>query len=140
MLRDERYYPSFKQSPLYVRMLAELDMLKEPSYRGSDDGEGESFNGSPTGSINLVRLLHFVLQDLDNAYAFTVLANCAVKWRLVSCDFSLWTTCPTPAMMNLCTYMPSSPTQVHRYTHTVSYTLMLCVFSKSVFHFLLGTQ
>lgn len=71
MLRDERYYPSFKQSPLYVRMLAELDMLKEPSYRGSDDGDGESFNGSPTGSINLVRLLHFVLQDLDNTYAFT---------------------------------------------------------------------
>lgn len=55
MLHDERYYPSFKQSPLYVRMLAELDMLKEPSYRGSDDGEGESFNGSPTGSISLVR-------------------------------------------------------------------------------------
>ncbi|XP_024114038.1 sorting nexin-13 isoform X2 [Oryzias melastigma] len=53
MLRDERFYPAFKQSPLYVRMLAELDMLKEPSYRGSDDGEGESFNGSPTGSLNL---------------------------------------------------------------------------------------
>ncbi|RXN13290.1 sorting nexin-13 isoform X1 [Labeo rohita] len=54
MLRDERFYPSFKQHPLYVRMLAELDMLKEPSFRGSDDGDGESFNGSPTGSINLV--------------------------------------------------------------------------------------
>ncbi|XP_051948728.1 sorting nexin-13-like isoform X2 [Xyrauchen texanus] len=53
MLRDERYYPSFKQHPLYIRMLAELDMLKEPSYRGSDDGDIESFNGSPTGSINL---------------------------------------------------------------------------------------
>ncbi|XP_056275838.1 sorting nexin-13 isoform X2 [Pseudoliparis swirei] len=61
MLHDERYYPSFKQSPLYVRMLAELDMLKEPSYRGSDDGEGESFNGSPTGSINLS------LDDLSNS-------------------------------------------------------------------------
>ncbi|XP_026088287.1 sorting nexin-13-like isoform X2 [Carassius auratus] len=53
MLRDERFYPSFRQHPLYVRMLAELDMLKEPSYRGSDDGDGESFNGSPTGSINV---------------------------------------------------------------------------------------
>ncbi|XP_055075164.2 sorting nexin-13 isoform X3 [Misgurnus anguillicaudatus] len=53
MLKDDRYYPSFKQHPLYVRMLAELDMLKEPSFRGSDDGDGESFNGSPTGSINL---------------------------------------------------------------------------------------
>ncbi|KAJ7991635.1 hypothetical protein DPEC_G00285940 [Dallia pectoralis] len=61
MLRDDRYYPSFKQSPLYVRMLAELDMLKEPSYRGSDDGDGESFNGSPTGSINLS------LDDLSNS-------------------------------------------------------------------------
>lgn len=64
MLHDERYYPSFKQSPLYVRMLAELDMLKEPSYRGSDDGEGESFNGSPTGSISLVSHLHFLLAGL----------------------------------------------------------------------------
>ncbi|XP_070970600.1 sorting nexin-13-like isoform X8 [Oncorhynchus clarkii lewisi] len=61
MLRDERYYPSFRQSPLYIRMLAELDMLKEPSYRGSDDGDGESFNGSPTGSINLS------LDDLSNS-------------------------------------------------------------------------
>ncbi|XP_042328325.1 sorting nexin-13 isoform X3 [Sceloporus undulatus] len=63
MLRDERFYPSFKQHPLYVRMLAELDMLKDPSFRGSDDGEGESFNGSPTGSINLS------LDDLSNVPA-----------------------------------------------------------------------
>ncbi|XP_061442081.1 sorting nexin-13 isoform X5 [Rhineura floridana] len=41
MLRDERFYPSFRQHALYVRMLAELDMLKDPSFRGSDDGEGE---------------------------------------------------------------------------------------------------
>ncbi|MGH0133440.1 UNVERIFIED_CONTAM: hypothetical protein FKN15_077355 [Acipenser sinensis] len=61
MLRDERFYPSFRQHPLYVRMLAELDMLKEPSFRGSDDGDGESFNGSPTGSINLS------LDDLSSA-------------------------------------------------------------------------
>ncbi|XP_031442360.1 sorting nexin-13 isoform X2 [Clupea harengus] len=67
MLRDERFYPSFRQHPLYVRMLAELDMLKEPSYRGSDDGDGESFNGSPTGSINLS------LDDLTNASAEDVL-------------------------------------------------------------------
>nr|XP_056713316.1 sorting nexin-13 isoform X4 [Euleptes europaea] len=60
MLRDEKFYPSFKQHVLYVRMLAELDMLKDPSFRGSDDGEGESFNGSPTGSINLS------LDDLSN--------------------------------------------------------------------------
>ncbi|XP_016849848.1 sorting nexin-13 isoform X4 [Anolis carolinensis] len=63
MLRDERFYPSFKQHALYVRMLAELDMLKDPSFRGSDDGEGESFNGSPTGSINLS------LDDLTNVPA-----------------------------------------------------------------------
>lgn len=40
MLRDERFYPSFRQNALYVRMLAELDMLKDPSFRGSDDGDG----------------------------------------------------------------------------------------------------
>ncbi|KAB0388728.1 hypothetical protein E2I00_018312, partial [Balaenoptera physalus] len=39
MLRDERFYPSFRQNALYVRMLAELDMLKDPSFRGSDDGD-----------------------------------------------------------------------------------------------------
>lgn len=78
MLRDERYYPSFKQSPLYVRMLAELDMLKEPSYRGSDDGEGESFNGSPTGSINLVSFDHFLSQGSEKIlmYCFCFVCYC----------------------------------------------------------------
>ncbi|CAJ0967888.1 unnamed protein product, partial [Ranitomeya imitator] len=60
MLRDDRFYPSFRHNALYIRMLAELDMLKEPSFKGSDDGDGESFNGSPTGSINLS------LDDLSN--------------------------------------------------------------------------
>ncbi|KAM4705282.1 sorting nexin-13 isoform 2-T2 [Rhinophrynus dorsalis] len=60
MLRDEKFYPSFRHNALYIRMLAELDMLKEPSFKGSDDGDGESFNGSPTGSINLS------LDDLSN--------------------------------------------------------------------------
>ncbi|XP_063777811.1 sorting nexin-13 isoform X3 [Pseudophryne corroboree] len=63
MLRDERFYPSFRHNTLYVRMLAELDMLKEPSFKGSDDGDGESFNGSPTGSLNLS------LDDLSNVSA-----------------------------------------------------------------------
>ncbi|XP_072109476.1 sorting nexin-13 isoform X4 [Mobula birostris] len=39
MLKDEQFYPSFRQNALYVRMLAELDMLKDPSIRGSDDGD-----------------------------------------------------------------------------------------------------
>lgn len=34
-------------------MLAELDMVKDSSFRGSDDADGESFNGSPKGSINV---------------------------------------------------------------------------------------
>lgn len=36
-----------------MHKLAELDMLKDSSFRGSDDADGESFNGSPKGSINL---------------------------------------------------------------------------------------
>uniref|UniRef100_A0A8C2X8G2 Sorting nexin 13 n=1 Tax=Cyclopterus lumpus TaxID=8103 RepID=A0A8C2X8G2_CYCLU len=64
MLRDERYYPSFKQSPLYVRMLAELDMLKEPSYRGSDDGDGESFNDDLSNSCHDETMhLHAFISD-----------------------------------------------------------------------------
>ncbi|KAM5156929.1 sorting nexin-13 isoform 2-T2 [Mantella aurantiaca] len=62
MLRDEKFYPSFRHNALYVRMLAELDMLKEPSFKGSDDGDGESFNGSPTGSINLSENLASILK------------------------------------------------------------------------------
>ncbi|KAG8443052.1 hypothetical protein GDO86_011754 [Hymenochirus boettgeri] len=61
MLRSERFYPSFRQNALYIRMLAELDMLKEPSFKGSDDGDGESFNGSPNGSI------HSSLDDLTSS-------------------------------------------------------------------------
>ncbi|KAE8596405.1 hypothetical protein XENTR_v10016090 [Xenopus tropicalis] len=61
MLRNERFYPSFRQNTLYIRMLAELDMLKEPSFKGSDDGDGESFNGSPNGSI------HSSLDDLTSS-------------------------------------------------------------------------
>jgi len=34
-------------------MLAELDMLKDSSFRGLDEADGESFNGSPKGSITL---------------------------------------------------------------------------------------
>lgn len=78
MLHDERFYPSFKQSPLYVRMLAELDMLKEPSYRGSDDGEGESFNGSPTGSISLVSRIYFLWTQSDFVFCFL----CKISVRL----------------------------------------------------------
>uniref|UniRef100_A0A8C7ULJ9 Sorting nexin 13 n=1 Tax=Oncorhynchus mykiss TaxID=8022 RepID=A0A8C7ULJ9_ONCMY len=63
MLRDERYYPSFRQSPLYIRMLAELDMLKEPSYRGSDDGDGVSL--VLIGCFSLLCLQS--LDDLSNS-------------------------------------------------------------------------
>ncbi|XP_078454061.1 sorting nexin-13 [Lampetra fluviatilis] len=51
MLRDDRYYPGFKQSSFYVKALAELDMLKEPSIREGDDSE--SYNGSPASSLNV---------------------------------------------------------------------------------------
>uniref|UniRef100_A0A8C7HBV4 Sorting nexin 13 n=1 Tax=Oncorhynchus kisutch TaxID=8019 RepID=A0A8C7HBV4_ONCKI len=63
MLRDERFYPSFRQSPLYIRMLAELDMLKEPSYRGSDDGDGVSL--VLIGCFSLLCLQS--LDDLSNS-------------------------------------------------------------------------
>uniref|UniRef100_A0A673IJY7 Sorting nexin 13 n=1 Tax=Sinocyclocheilus rhinocerous TaxID=307959 RepID=A0A673IJY7_9TELE len=65
MLRDERFYPSFKQHPLYVRMLAELDMLKEPSYRGSDDGDGgdKLTHDLSSGSVDESVQLHAFISD-----------------------------------------------------------------------------
>ena len=63
MLRDERFYPSFSQTAFYMHMLAELDMLKDSSFRGLDEADGESFNGSPKGSINLS------LDDLSKVYS-----------------------------------------------------------------------
>uniref|UniRef100_A0A8C2IIY6 Sorting nexin 13 n=1 Tax=Cyprinus carpio TaxID=7962 RepID=A0A8C2IIY6_CYPCA len=60
MLRDERFYPSFKQHPLYVRMLAELDMLKEPSYMGSDHGDGDDLS---SGSVDESAQLHAFISD-----------------------------------------------------------------------------
>uniref|UniRef100_A0A8C1NYR7 Sorting nexin 13 n=1 Tax=Cyprinus carpio TaxID=7962 RepID=A0A8C1NYR7_CYPCA len=60
MLRDERFYPSFKQHPLYVRMLAELDMLKEPSYMGSDHGDGDDLS---SGSVDESVQLHAFISD-----------------------------------------------------------------------------
>ncbi|XP_058038725.1 sorting nexin-13 [Ahaetulla prasina] len=85
MLQDERFYPSFKQHALYVRMLAELDMLKDPSFRGSDDGEGESFNGSPTGSINLS------LDDLSNVTADELIQLHACISDTVYADYDPYT-------------------------------------------------
>uniref|UniRef100_A0A8C4PWW2 Sorting nexin 13 n=1 Tax=Eptatretus burgeri TaxID=7764 RepID=A0A8C4PWW2_EPTBU len=52
MLREERFYPGFRRSPFYVKVLAELDMLKEPSLRDGE-GDSESFNGSPSSSLNV---------------------------------------------------------------------------------------
>ncbi|KAK2096239.1 sorting nexin 13 [Saguinus oedipus] len=65
MLRDERFYPSFRQNALYVRMLAELDMLKDPSFRGSDDGDG---GFEELDAISLVDYLQKIssLDDLSN--------------------------------------------------------------------------
>lgn len=54
MLRDERFYPSFRQNALYVRMLAELDMLKDPSFRGSDDGDGGKIERCVCGGAGCV--------------------------------------------------------------------------------------
>uniref|UniRef100_A0A6Q2Y402 Sorting nexin 13 n=1 Tax=Esox lucius TaxID=8010 RepID=A0A6Q2Y402_ESOLU len=70
MLRDDRYYPSFRQSPLYVRMLAELDMLKEPSYRGSDDGDGGKSGKAPGNPLSLDDLSNSCHDDNLQLHAF----------------------------------------------------------------------
>nr|CAB3266454.1 sorting nexin-13 [Phallusia mammillata] len=44
MQKDENFYPAFKQSTLYMKLLAELDLLREPSFTSADT------NGSASGS------------------------------------------------------------------------------------------
>ncbi len=44
MLQEEKYFPSFKKSRLYIKLLAELDLLREnslkdPESNGVEDGE-----------------------------------------------------------------------------------------------------
>ena len=36
MLQEEPYFPSFKKSRLYIKLLAELDLLRDPSLKESD--------------------------------------------------------------------------------------------------------
>lgn len=43
MQRDEKLYPAFKKTPLYIKLLAELDLLREPSNQSVDES---SANGS----------------------------------------------------------------------------------------------
>ena len=39
MQKDERFFPEFKTSPYYVKMLAELDLLQEPSLASADTSD-----------------------------------------------------------------------------------------------------
>ena len=39
MQKDERFFPEFKTSPYYVKMLAELDLLQDPSLTSADTNE-----------------------------------------------------------------------------------------------------
>lgn len=40
MQRDEKLYPAFKKSPRYVRLLAELDLLRECSTQSTEEANG----------------------------------------------------------------------------------------------------
>ena len=44
MLQEEKYFPSFKKSRLYIKLLAELDLLRDNSLKetesnGIEDGK-----------------------------------------------------------------------------------------------------
>lgn len=40
MQRDEKLYPAFKKSPRYVRLLAELDLLRDCSAQSTEEANG----------------------------------------------------------------------------------------------------
>ena len=51
MLQEERFYPAFKKSPLYIKCLAELDLLKDDSLDSRlGDDESIQIDSSPENS------------------------------------------------------------------------------------------
>ena len=55
VLQEERFYTAFTKSQLYIKLLAELDLLKDGSK--SDDGDGGGLTDDGTSSLKV--LLHF---------------------------------------------------------------------------------
>ena len=47
--QEERIYPAFKKTPSYLKLLAELDLLKDPT--GDDDDSQSTGSGGDTASI-----------------------------------------------------------------------------------------
>jgi len=45
MQKDEKFYPAFRASAMYMKLLEELDLLREPSLNSADTG------GSMSGSV-----------------------------------------------------------------------------------------
>ncbi|XP_039256742.2 sorting nexin-13-like isoform X1 [Styela clava] len=46
MQRDEKLYPAFMKSPLYIKLLAELDLLREPSNQSESSVNGSISSAS----------------------------------------------------------------------------------------------
>lgn len=60
ILQEEPYFPAFKRSQLYIKLLAELDLLKDGNK--SDDGLSQDEDGasSKSSSLHAVSLQHFL--------------------------------------------------------------------------------
>ena len=51
VLQEERFFPAFKKSPLYIKCLAELDLLKDDSLDSRlGDDESIQIDSSPENS------------------------------------------------------------------------------------------
>ena len=70
MLQEEPYFPSFKKSRLYIKLLAELDLLRDPSLKEGDPNgmleEGESSCMYLCGSLNHVLLFTTIKLKMQN--------------------------------------------------------------------------
>lgn len=50
MQRDDKLYPAFKKSPHYVRLLAELDLLRDGSNQSTEEANGGDTVSNPVGA------------------------------------------------------------------------------------------
>ena len=70
MLQEEKYFSSFKKSRLYIKLLAELDLLRENSLKETESnsiGEGKYFGYSFYSNIKM-ESVHVMSKIVTSVY------------------------------------------------------------------------
>lgn len=64
---DPKYYPAFRKSQLYIKLLAELDLLKDSSAKGDDDSSSMDADNASVSSHSSSRAVSWLCLMLCTA-------------------------------------------------------------------------